>query len=227
MTPLALLVASLVAAPAPATPSAAATPAAMRPAAMRPAVGSSMGPGSAKDDDVEDVEEVTEVKTVTQGGSPAQAGHGSKGKPSLGIKVIFGRLHAALVHFPIAWLLLLLALDFMAFGLGREAWRQVGLYVALATALSFAAAITAGYLRADQLPKTSDTTSLVTAHRNLAWVTAGIFAAAQAVRLLRRNRLAGLWRWAYLGLMVAATAAVLWTGHRGGRLVYGTDFLPW
>jgi uncharacterized membrane protein len=214
VTPLLALLYGLAAAPA---LGASAPPPTMRPAAM----------GVDDAEDVEDVEEVTEVKTTLGGRGAAASSAGAKKERSLSASVVVGRLHSALVHFPIAWLLLLLLVDFVAFGLGREAWRQVGLYVLLGTALSFAPAIIAGFLRADQLPKAADTTTLLVAHRNLALVTAGIFAAALITRLARRNRLAGAWKWGYLALLVAATVAVMWTGHKGGRLVYGTEFLPW
>jgi hypothetical protein len=66
---------------------------------------------------------------------------------------------------------------------------------------------------------------LLVDHRNWMLATAALVVIAAGLRLGRRNRLPGPWRWAYLGLIAAACGTLIWGGHLGGQLVYGQDFL--
>jgi len=59
------------------------------------------------------------------------------------------------------------------------------------------------------------------------FAVAGLVLAAFALRLWRRNSLAGRWRISYLVLLFAATGMVLLAADFGGRMVYGPDYLPW
>ncbi|MFH2005514.1 MAG: hypothetical protein ABI333_02895, partial [bacterium] len=66
----------------------------------------------------------------------------------------------------------------------------------------------------------------ILSHRNLAFTTTGLCAAALALRLWRRNHLDGTIKWLYLALLAGATTLVAWTGHAGGALARGKDWLP-
>jgi uncharacterized membrane protein len=181
-----------------------------------------------------DVEEV-DVEEVEPGQVPgAGAGSGSQAVPFApgqqqeepGLWALVGRMHPALVHFPIAWLVLLLVVDLRTLAFRREGWERLGLYLLVGTTLAFVPTVATGLLRADELPQNERTLSLIAEHRNLAYITGGVVLAALVLRLARRNRLEGLWRWAYLALIGAAAVLVLWVGHRGARMVFGVDFLP-
>jgi uncharacterized membrane protein len=179
-------------------------------AALLPAVpGYAADPGPA-------VEQLGDVQTVT----PAEV----EGKP-VGLGDLVGRMHPALVHFPIAWLVGLALVDFVGLVLRREAWQRAGIFVLGGTVLSLMPTAATGLLRATHMP--SDVHALLVTHRTLNFAVAGLVLAAFALRLLRRDRLQGSWRVVYLALVFAATGLVLVAADFGGRMVYGPDYLPW
>jgi uncharacterized membrane protein len=178
-----------------------------------------------------DVQEV-DVQEVEPGMSPGAGDTASippppdQQKPEPGFWDLVGRMHPAMVHFPIAWLVLLLLVDLRTLALQRAGWERLGLYVLAGTALAFATASLSGWLRAEELPRSPPTATLLEAHHLLAYSAGGVLLAALLLRLARKNRLEGPWRWLYLALLASATGLVLWAGHRGAKLVYGADFLP-
>lgn len=165
-------------------------------------------------DEIEEVEAVEAVPTV-QTGAPAKEG-------ALGT---VGKLHPLLVHFPIAWLLLLGLVDGLTFGLRRGHWARAGLWLLALAVLSAIPAVVTGLLRADHVQDPKLIEELVE-HRNLALMTLGAAALALALRVIRRNELSGLYRLLYLALIVGAMGLVIATGHHGGMLVYGENYLP-
>ena len=164
------------------------------------------------------VEQIGEVQTVTPGEV--------EGKPS-GLFDLIGRLHPALVHFPIAWLVGLALVDFVGLVLKREEWQRVGIFVLAGTVLSLLPTAATGLLRAAHMPSDVAVHSLLVTHRTLNFAMAGLVLAAFVLRLLRRDRLQGWWRVVYLSLVFAATGLVLLAADFGGRMVYGPDYLPW
>lgn len=172
--------------------------------------------------EVEEVEEIEEIEVVAPAPSPTAA---APDAPP-GLLDIVGRLHAAVVHVPIGWLLMVLLVDLGALFLRREGWHEVGLLALVATVASFAPAIASGLLRAGQLPAGSPMAALVDVHRTLVFVTAGLTVGALAVRLGARNRLRGALRGLYFVLLVGAVVLVGAAGHWGGKMVYGENFLP-
>lgn len=171
-------------------------------------------------DDIEEIEEIETVEDVVV--APAAGGAARE----LGVLEIVGRMHPALVHLPIAWLILLLLVDLAGVALGREPFRAVGIWLAGLLVLSFIPAAAAGLIRATFPPYTAQTEGLVFLHRNLMLTVAGLTVAAFVLRLVRRNRLAGALQWAYLALLVAAVGLVTVAGHIGAKLVFGEDYLP-
>jgi uncharacterized membrane protein len=164
------------------------------------------------------VEQIGDVQTV----SPGEV----EGKPS-GLSDLIGRLHPALVHFPIAWLVALALVDFVGLVLKREAWQRAGIFVLAGTVLSLVPTAATGLLRAAHMPSDAAVHALLVTHRGLNFAVAGLVVAAFVIRLLRRDRLQGPSRVVYLTLVFAATALVLVAADFGGRMVYGPDYLPW
>jgi uncharacterized membrane protein len=164
------------------------------------------------------VEQIGDVQTVTPGEV--------EGKPS-GLSDLVGRLHPALVHFPIAWLVGLALVDFVGLALKREEWQRVGIFVLAGTVLSLAPTAATGLSRAAHMPSDPAVHALLVTHRTLNFVVSGLVLAAFALRLSRRNRLQRSWRIVYLALVFAATGVVLVAADFGGRMVYGPDYLPW
>jgi uncharacterized membrane protein len=165
-------------------------------------------------EEVEEVEEVEQVQTVPSG-APGQARGATLD--------VVGKLHPLLVHFPIAWLLLLGLVDGLTFGLRRERWARAGLWLLALAVLSAVPTVVTGLLRASHVQDPKLVEELVE-HRNLGLLTLGAATLALVLRLIRRNELGGPWRLAYLALIAAAVGLVIATGHHGGMLVYGENY---
>lgn len=161
-----------------------------------------------------------------QAGAPSHAG----ARPWWGW-LLLGRLHPIVVHFPIG---LLTAAAIV------EAWRAIrrrpvpseaGTYcLALGTA-GAVAAVCLGTLNASHQAVTGDAAVALERHQVMGWIsTIAAMAAVGAGQLARRA--GGLRTMAvYVGLVLATGAVVGATGHLGGGLVYGEDYLtgvlPW
>jgi uncharacterized membrane protein len=176
------------------------------------------GFSAAAQDPAPAAEQILDVQTVAPGEI--------SGKPA-GLADLVGRLHPALVHFPIAWLVGLALVDFVGLVRKREAWQRAGIFVLAGTVLSLLPTAATGLLRAAHMEFDANLHALLVVHRTLNFVVAGLLLAAFALRLARRNRLDGWWRLGYLALVFAATCAVLVAADFGGRMVYGPDYLPW
>ncbi len=86
---------------------------------------------------IEEVQDVSAVEPV------AQQGAGS----------VIGKLHPALVHFPIAWVMLVQVMDLAAIVSRRKEWTTVGLYLLMLACLSFIPAAATGLIRAGAMGK--------------------------------------------------------------------------
>lgn len=173
-------------------------------------------PAAQADDDIEEVDDVVEVKVA-----PVAASTGVAGLPDL-----IGRLHPAVVHFPIAWLVLLFLFDLGAFVLRKESCERCGVVVLAVAVASCLPALASGFLREDRMGATPEMDALIDVHKLLMLAVTGVAALALVLRLARRNRLAGGWKAVYLALVAVAAALVGAGGHWGGKIVYGKDFLP-
>ncbi len=171
--------------------------------------------GSGKGDGVEDVETV-EVKPA-----PAAVPHVGAAQR------VAGRLHASVVHLPIGWLLLLLLLEGLSILLRKPAWQGPCLVVLIAAVASFIPAAVSGFLRLDELGQGSTELALLgLRHRNLMLIAAALCGGALLLRLVSGPRTRGWQRGVYLMLIGAGAAVVTIAGHLGGRMVHGSDFLP-
>lgn len=137
--------------------------------------------------------------------------------------LFIGRFHPAVVHFPIALILLAALLE----GIGAlyrplRVVRHATAVVLFLGALSAAAAVVAGYLLS--LEGGYDPT-LVRAHF---WAGLTVAVGAAAATLLkirsRRRERRGIDR-AYAGVLVACVAALVLAGHFGGALTHGRGYL--
>ncbi len=163
------------------------------------------------------VEQLGDVQVV----SPSEGGGKARGLGDL-----IGRLHPALVHFPIAGLVALAVVDLIGVGLRRESWRRAGMVVLIATTVALLPTVATGLLRATHMAADAGEQSLIVKHRTLNLTVTGLVIAALVLRAARRKPLLGAYRIAYLTLVYVATALVLVAADFGGRLVYGPDYLP-
>jgi uncharacterized membrane protein len=173
--------------------------------------------GAHADDFAPTFVQVSDIQVVDQ----SQA----EGKPQ-GLGDLVGRLHPAIVHFPLAWLVGLALVDFVAFVMGRARWQVFGLPLLGAIVLSLLVAAGTGLLRASHMIMDAGEHAVMVKHRTLNFVVAGLCVLALVLRWRRRDPWAGPGRITYLAIIFAATALVLVSGSLGGRLVYGPDYLP-
>jgi uncharacterized membrane protein len=135
---------------------------------------------------------------------------------------LIGRLHPLLVHFPIGLVLIAAAAEVIAMTTGLSEWRAVALGNLRAGAVFAIGAAIAGWRLASS-PGIEATSSLEW-HRWLGSIAAiAVVGAALATAGVRsRSPLAV---WVYWITLFWAAALVAVTGHFGGLLVWGADFL--
>jgi uncharacterized membrane protein len=136
------------------------------------------------------------------------------------------RLHAALVHLPLGWVLLLALCDATALLGRRYELMMPGLYLCGLSVLSFIPAGATGLLRFSYLPQaTAADAAQGLLHRNLMFGAAAALAICFAVRVRYREHFEGRPLQVYLLFLMVAVGLTLVGGHLGGALVYGDDFL--
>lgn len=181
------------------------------------------GPQAEKQDSVppegiEKIEEYVEIEEVI----PVELSSGD----APGALELIGRFHSAVVHFPIAWLVMLLLVDLGTFVFGRVGWLNWGFYIIIGTIFSFVPVFITGFLTAVHIPQDTGIFSLMVVHRNLNVVVAVICVTAFLLRLSRRNKIEGTVKWVYLGLILCSTVLIGISGHIGGKMVRGENFFP-
>jgi uncharacterized membrane protein len=133
-----------------------------------------------------------------------------------------GRLHPLLIHFPIALVIAAALAEGAAIVTGNKAWRTVAVGNVRAGAIFAFFAIIAGWCLA-RGPDT-ETSPLLEWHRWLGTVAAGpTLAAAFATGDVGRRSPSGVW--IYRIALFAAGILVAVTGHLGGLLVWGANFV--
>jgi uncharacterized membrane protein len=135
---------------------------------------------------------------------------------------LIGRLHPMLVHFPIGLVLIAAVAELVAMITGRREWRTVAVANVRAGAAFGIAAAVAGW-RLASAPGIEATSSLEW-HQWLGTIAAvAVFGAALATAGADARPPFG--RWVHRTLLFWAAALVAVTGHLGGLLVWGADFL--
>lgn len=139
---------------------------------------------------------------------------------------LVGRMHPAMVHFPIGWITLVLLLDLLTLVFGRRELEPAGLWALALGLLAFVPAVATGLLRAGYTTVSAGIYHPVETHRNLAFLVLLICVTALATRWKARKNLTGTVQWVYLAMMAVAAGLIGFVGHLGGKMVYGENFLP-
>ena len=135
-----------------------------------------------------------------------------------------GYFHPLLVHLPIGFLLLAILIDLLAY---RSAFVQYRAAVPMTLFLGFVAALLScvtGYLLASS--GDYDFSSLQT-HQQAGWIVAGTSGGIwllNAVFFRKQNQAGSRWMSA---LLLALGGLIAYTGHQGGSLTHGSDYLSW
>ena len=135
---------------------------------------------------------------------------------------IIGRLHPLLIHFPIALVISAAVAEAVAVITGDDRWSAVADGNVRAGAMFGLFAALAGWRLA--LDPGVETSSVLEWHRWLGTVGAGVALAAALATAGRRGR-SSLSEWIYRTALLTAALLVAATGHLGGVLVWGGDFL--
>jgi uncharacterized membrane protein len=144
---------------------------------------------------------------------------------------LFGRAHVVMVHFPVALLMVLALIELLRWRRPSGSMDQTVAIIAVIAALSSLVAVVQGFVLDDgRSDGQSADAKLLALHKWLGMATAlcAIGAAALALRRQLGDSL-GLTR-AYRALVLPGAALVSLTGHYGGAVVHGEDYLrimPW
>ena len=135
-----------------------------------------------------------------------------------------GYFHPLMVHLPIGFLLLAILMDLLAY---RSAFLQYRAAVPMTLFLGFVAALLScvtGYLLANS--GDYDFSSLQT-HQKAGWIVAGASGGLWLLNVVffRKQSQAGS-RW-MSALLLALGGLIAYTGHQGGSLTHGSDYLSW
>jgi len=135
---------------------------------------------------------------------------------------LIGRLHPLLVHFPIGLVLIAAVAEVVAMTTGLGDWQAVAVANVRVGAVFAIGAAVAGWRLASS--PGMDATSSIDWHRWLGTIAAvAVFGAALATAGADGRSRFGLW--VYRSALFWAAALVGVTGHLGGLLVWGADFL--
>jgi uncharacterized membrane protein len=140
----------------------------------------------------------------------------------MGDMALIGRLHPMLVHFPIGLVLIAAVAEVVAMVTDLREWRTVAVANVRVGAVFAIGAAIAGWRLASS--PGMEATSSLDWHRWLGSIAAGaVFGAALATAGARGRSPFALWVYRITLFWAAALVAV--TGHLGGLLVWGADFL--
>lgn len=133
-----------------------------------------------------------------------------------------GRTHPLLIHFPIALVLAAVAAEAVATATADDRWRIVAVAnTRVGAAFAVIAAITGWRLA---LTSSIDSTSLLVWHRWLGTAGAAICVATASATWIGDGRSRTTLSVYRVALFTAATLVAI-TGHLGGLMVWGADFL--
>lgn len=138
-----------------------------------------------------------------------------------------GKLHVILVHFPIALALSAVLADILWAATKKDFFRSAGMYCLILAAIAIIpTAYTGGaLLDMEQSTLKPPYVEIAHIHRALAITSLCLVIAAAVVRSLQKNRPKGWWLAVYIVLIVLMAGFISATGHFGGMLTHGEDYL--
>jgi uncharacterized membrane protein/YHS domain-containing protein len=152
---------------------------------------------------------------------------GGENEAEEGHAPLLGRLHPAIVHFPLAGVPLAL-LGFLAWiATGNNAFAKADALPLVVGTLAAVVAVLTGTTAHDSMQFSPSMHRIVGQHQivSTAVMVAALF--LTALRAWRWNTLAGRWRWVYGGGLLLTSAMLGLTGYLGGSLVFGPNHLAW
>jgi len=130
----------------------------------------------------------------------------------------FGRLHPLLIHLPLGAVIVALWLELIALARHPCRLNPATAWVLALALVGVAGAIASGlYLAGNQNP------DLLENHERLGWITGSAMAGAFILSFFGKR--SSRWRWAARLMILAAAILAGWTGHFGGSMTWGEDWL--
>ncbi len=140
---------------------------------------------------------------------------------------LLGRLHPAIVHFPVAGIPLALLGFVIWVATGRDAFAKADVPPLAIGTLAAVVAVVTGNIAHDAMQFSPAMHEIVERHQ-IASTTAMVIALCLlALRIWRWDTLTGRCRWVYGGGLILTSAVLGLTGYLGGSLVFGPDHLTW
>ena len=177
----------------------------------------SSAPAASAVEKTESVEEVEVLEEVT----PGEATHSGGG-----LLAPVGRFHPLVMHFPIAWLILLAMTETVALVSGNALCSRCAKVLTVLALLSFVPAVATGLILAKAHASDPEFMKLGAWHRNLNISSGIVLLAALVVRFRMSEESTGGRRLPYFMLVLAATGLLVVGSHLGGMMVWGEEFLP-
>ncbi len=138
-----------------------------------------------------------------------------------------GKLHVLLVHFPIALALSTVLADFLWAITRKDYFRICGMYCLVLAAIAVIPTAITGDQMLDTVESglTPDNLKIADTHEDLALTSLALIIAAAVLRGIQKNRPQKIWLVIYSILIVLILGFITLTGHYGGMLVFGKDYL--
>ncbi|MBW7996130.1 MAG: hypothetical protein FVQ81_06065 [Candidatus Glassbacteria bacterium] len=173
-------------------------------------------------EEIEEVETIEEIEVVEDTGP---GGESESDKP--GLFGTIGRFHPVVLHFPIAWLILLVIVETVYLtGMAGELNRW-GLALLVLTLLSFIPAVVSGLgLASTHASSAAEFVDKMHLHRNFNISSGLVLLAALALRLVIGQSAGNKARIGYFILLLAAAGLLGYGSNLGGEMVWGEGFLP-
>ena len=136
-----------------------------------------------------------------------------------------GKFHVMLVHFPIALVLCAALADLLWVITRKESFKNAGLYCLVLATISAIPTVVTGLIEASGKEFAGQYVAIAKTHAYLAIACLVLAIAAASIRLASRGQMKKWWLGAYCILIIALAVGIAITGHYGGMLVHGKDFL--
>jgi uncharacterized membrane protein len=136
-----------------------------------------------------------------------------------------GKLHLLVLHFPLALIIVAALADGLFLWRRTAIFKEAGYFCILLGATAAIPTMVTGLMLIGTLNLTGDSSNLGEIHESLGIMTTIAAVSAAALRAFLRNKLSGMWAWIYGVLILAAMVLVGLTGHYGGLLAFGRDYL--
>jgi uncharacterized membrane protein len=138
-----------------------------------------------------------------------------------------GELHVILVHFPIALALAAVLADILWASTRKEFFRISGMYCLTLAAIAIIPTLYAGWeqLEVERPSLAPDYVTIAQYHRAFAITSLALVVSAAVVRGVAKNKPKGGLLAVYAILIVLISGFISATGHFGGMLTHGEDYL--